>query len=133
MWNPCSSPNSPCSGSVTLGPVRQRLGPLTGPPSFRCLLFPVDNGSLFPHPSCLQQGPLRMYHTPRQHSTVFSLCLACWRKLTPPFQPPDYEKWQCPCHQFSHSSSFLHAKPWHSCIIVIINTNQSGENHCCML
>lgn len=83
-WTLCSSPNSPCLGSVTLGPGRQGQGPLTELPSFRCLLFPVDNGLFISHPSCLLQGPLWVADTPTQHSTLLSCWLACWGKLTPP-------------------------------------------------
>ena len=42
----CSSPNSPCLGSVTSGPGSQGQEPLTELPPSGCLLFPADNGLL---------------------------------------------------------------------------------------
>ena len=126
----CSSPNSPCLGSVTSGPGSQGQEPLTELPSSGCLLFPADNGLLISHPSCLLQGPLRVAHTPRQHSTLFSCWLACWGKWTPPFQPLDYGKWLSSCHRLSYNSSacmFSIGTIW---IMVTINTKQSCKNHC---
>lgn len=126
---PVLRPISPCLGSVTLGPVRQGLGPLRELLSFRCLLFPVDNGLLTSYPSCPRLGPLGRDHTPRQHFTLFSWWLACWQKLTPPFQSLDYEKWQSEFFtDLVIAPLFCIAKHWHICITAI-NIKQSCEKH----
>lgn len=117
---PVLHPVSPCLGLVTLGPVRQGLGSLRELLSFRCLLFPVDNGLPISYPSCSRQGSLGRAHTPRRHFTLFSGWLACWQKLTPLFQSPDCKKWQSEFFTDLVIAPFLCiSKHWHICLFLI--------------